>query len=453
MKINENLLEEYSGIISYLIRSERHKQGLKAKCLADQTVSEATLSNIVNRTATVREDKIYHVLEKLGIRKEDIPKRIQAEHTEQETIRYYLKLSEALINSQQLEEAKKDIDFYKQNLCEYHPLYPFNQFLEGLYYLGKKEHCLAAKIFLNALDTCAKYYLNPVDNFASTCYSHLSKCKYQENDLEVALHYLEKGLSVLDESKENHKIKWFLLGNKVICMEKLGHFNQALQLVQEIWRYIDEVEFLQVKLNLYKSKANLLIKNHQLDDALQCASHGFQIAYNSPKSRYIFDFLMILGSIHLLQKDCISAEKSFKTATLIDDTMKFPRRHIDAYSFLAILYIYQQEWGKAKEVLDHAVTIGREVQDIHRLTRALIVNGNYFFFQNQLEEAIPYYEEAVMLAKENAFYHRQYHALFKLTDCNAALGNDKLFTKFSKELFYLQKKIELNREEDIYELH
>jgi tetratricopeptide (TPR) repeat protein len=256
----------------------------------------------------------------------------------------------------------------------------------------------------------------------------------------------------LDESIDHKKVKYKLLGNKIIYLEKQGENTQALQLVQKVWNYVPEIESLHVKLNLYKFRANLLFKGNHLGEAIHFAQEGFDIAQSSPRNRFTFDLLVILGLIYLLQNEYETASEYFQTVIDLDKNMEFPRRHVDAYTNLAILYNSERNWPLADDYSAKAIDIGRETKDVYRLTRSLTVRGNYYLFQHRTSESIQLFEEAFSLAKDNHFKQRQYKALFKLAECHDILENNEEFSALNKELFYLQKEIDLKGEDDIYEI-
>ncbi|MCH5584615.1 hypothetical protein MK805_06485 [Shimazuella sp. AN120528] len=440
--------EEHADLISYLIRTERSLRGWRLEDLADKTVSLSTISNIENQTAPVKEIKIIHILEKLGISKKELPKRIEAEMKAIHKYQNSLKLIEAMLNGQSLSEAKAKIDQF--TLAEYHPLHPLVLYFQAYYYYYKRKYETAEQTLHHAMSICKQYHLNPKPNFLSDCFCLLSSSSYKQNDIEKALILAEQGLTQLNESISHNKVKYMLLGNKIIFLEKQGENAQALQLVHEVWNSIHNVESHPVKLNLYKSKANLLLKGNQLEEAIHFALEGFEIAQSNPWNRFTFDFLMILGLIYLRQKNYDAASEYFHTVICLDKNMEFPRRHVDAYTNLAILYNSQQNWDLANDYVTKAIKIGRETKDIYRLTKALIVNGYFYQSQHQTIEAIPLYIEAYSLAKANRFKHRQFKALFHLLECHDILKNEQDFIHLNKELFYLQKEMDWKGDDDIY---
>ncbi|MXQ54744.1 helix-turn-helix domain-containing protein [Shimazuella alba] len=441
-------LEKNADLISYLIRKERSARGWRLEDLADKTVSVSTISNMENQTAPVKEIKIIHIIEKLGISKKELPKRIEAATKEIKKYQNSLKLIEAMLNGQSLSEAKEKIDRF--SLAEYHPLHPLVLYFRAYYHYYKREYEIAEETLHHTMSICKQYHLNPKPNFLSDCFCLLSSSSYKKNNIEKALILAEQGLNQLNETIPHNKVKYMLLGNKIIFLEKQGENAQALQLVRQVWNSIQQVESHPVKLNFYKSKANLLLKGNQLEDAIYFALKGFEIAQSNPWNRFTFDFLMILGLIYLQQKNYDAASEYFHTVICLDKNIQFPRRHVDAYTNLAILYNSQQNWALTNDYVTKAIQIGRDIKDIYRLTKALIVNGYFYQSQHQTNEAIPLYTEAYSLAKANRFKHRQFKALFHLLECHDILKNEQEFIHLNKELFYLQKEMDWKGDDDIY---
>jgi tetratricopeptide (TPR) repeat protein len=441
-------LEVNADLISYLIRKERSARGWRLEDLADKTVSVSTISNMENQTAPVKEIKIIHIIEKLGISKKELPERIEAATKEIKKYQNSLKLIEAMLNGQSLSEAKEKIERF--SLAEYHPLHPLVLYFQAYYHYYKREYEIAEETLHHAMGICKQYHLNPKPNFYPLCFSLLSSCSYYQNDLSKALNLVEQGINQINETIPHNHVKHLLLGNKIIYLEKQGENTQALHLTQHVWDSIQNIKSFAVKLNLYKSKANLLLKGNQLEEAIYFAHEGFEIAQNNPRNRFTFDFLMILGLIYLRQKDYETASEYFNTVICLDKNMEFPRRHVDAYTNLAILHNSQEHWSFADDYITKAIEIGRNTRDIYRLTRALIVKGHFYQVQQQLKEAIPLFTEAYSLAKANHFKHRQFKALFHLLECHDILKNEKDFIHLNKELFYLQKEMDWKGDDDIY---
>lgn len=126
---------------------------------------------------------------------------------------------------------------------------------------------------------------------------------------------------------------------------------------------------------------------------------------------------------------------------------------MDTFTYLGILYSSQQDWIQADENLGEAIKIGRKVRDVFRLAKALIVQGNCYLNQGQYEAAIPYYQEAVQLAGDHQYRHRQMRALWKLSQCYDKMGRQEEFIHCMKELYLLQHELNYkDKEDDFYEV-
>jgi tetratricopeptide (TPR) repeat protein len=438
------------NLLSYLIRQKRTEKGLTQKDLRDKNLSESTISNIEKQEAKVKQDKVFHLLEKLGILKEDIPYLINQLKDEIEKLKYYFQLIETLIDDGKIEEATIQLERY--SLDEFHPLSPFVYYLKGRILFQQKEWEKAKKQFEIAIDNHIKFGIEPIDNLISVCYNELSSCSYHQNNQNQAIRYVEKGLSYYDENSKRTEIVYALLGNKIVYLEKSGQSDQSVQLMNEVWPNLALIESTEIKLNLFKSRVIALRRGKQYQEAIECGKDGLYLARRDHQYHRYYDLLIVIGSVHLLQKNFDVAYESFQTVFRMDEEMEYPRRHLDAHTYLAILHNYQKNLTESKQHLEKAIEIGQQSNDVYRLAKALIVYGNYYSNSQLFNEAIPYYEHAIKIAKEHNYKYRQCSALFKVLECHDKLSNDKDYIKYSKELLYLQKEMNFSGEDDVYEI-
>ena len=82
--------------IGELIRRVRKLKGLRLEDLADENISPATISNVERGVSHVRQDKMFYLLEKLGISIEEIPTLLLEEKKEAETLKFELLFAESL---------------------------------------------------------------------------------------------------------------------------------------------------------------------------------------------------------------------------------------------------------------------------------------------------------------------------------------------------------------------
>ncbi|MRG29847.1 tetratricopeptide repeat protein, partial [Laceyella tengchongensis] len=137
-----------------------------------------------------------------------------------------------------------------------------------------------------------------------------------------------------------------------------------------------------------------------------------QLVIHQTRPSRTYDLILVLGSIYLQQKDFNKANQYFHMVINLDKRFKFPRRHLDAHTYLGVQHSSQHQWGQASDHLDKAIKIGREINDVYRLARALIIRGICELKQENFQDAVPYFLESINLTKESLYKHRQVKALF-----------------------------------------
>ncbi|MBA4601865.1 tetratricopeptide repeat protein [Thermoactinomyces mirandus] len=436
------------NLISYIIRKERNERGFTQEYLSDKTVSDSTISDIENQKGNVKPQKIFHVLAKLGIYKEDLPNCIEEIEAALAELNFRLEFIKNLIDMGELEEAITRLN--QISIKDYHPLAPFFYFLKASYFYRKKKWKKAEQNFLYAIHLFNQYKIKPKDNIIAMCYNGLSRCKYNQNDLGQALNYVNQGLDSYNESLGRNDIKYPLIGNKIFYLLSSSQNAEAFQLMNHVWPIIPQADLFHAVLDLYKFRAILLRKNKNYSEAIQCCEEGIRISYRKQIHTRTIDLLLVLGSIRLKRKEFDKADEYFQMAICLDKNFDFPRRHMDAYIYLGILYFMQEDWPEADKYLNKAIQIGREIKDEFRLAKSLIVYGNCYLKQKQYEKAAPYYQEAADLAEDHGYKNHQITSYFKLAQCFGKLGKEEGFSEYIKKFFLLQHDT-IESEDDEYE--
>lgn len=437
------------NLVSYIIRKKRNEMQLTQKAISDRTVSESTISNIENQEGNVKIHKIYHVLANLGIYKEQLPEIIKKEQTKIDELQFKLEFIEALIEKRDLEEANDELN--QISLEEYHPLFPFNEFLKGLYFFKKKEWSKSEKYFKKAIYVFDQYKIKPFDNIIAICYNELSRCYFHQNDFEKALKYATDGLNAFDEVLEKRDIKFPLISNKIFYLISSSQHDQANNLLNEIWPLISQIDHPEVVLDLYKFRVILLRKSKNYSEAIQYCKEGIRIGYRKNSLTRTIDLLLLLGSIYLRIKEYDKADQYFRMAMSLDKDFKFLRRQIDIYNYFGILFTYQEKWSEAEIYLEKAIEIGRQINDVIQLSKSLISKGNCYHVQKQHKKAASYYKEATNILKKHDHKNLQYIAWFKLANCFDMMGKEEELTMCAKKMYLLQHEMKI-KGDDFYDL-
>ncbi len=437
-------------LLAYMAKKIRLDQGLTLENLKDEHISVGTISNIENMEGNPSESKVYHLFKNLGIDHEDVEECKQRELLEIETLRRKLECVENLLDNQDLTQAKKLLGQYQTK--EYHVLYPYTLYLKAQYAFACHEIEKAQKLWKKALEMCYKQIFIVKQDLMAKCHNELSTCCYRQNNLNEAISHAERGLKHFQEH-EQHEIKYALICNQVFYQSSAGRFEEAYVLIKQIWSSIHQIQSMKVKLHLFKSYCILLIQNNELDKAELCCKESIEITQrNLSQKSLLLDFLNILGSIYLKQKKYKQALEHFYLVLELDTERKSPRRHADAYTYLTSLYTTQKEWTQAQEYMKFALQLGKEINDDVRLVKILIVSGICMKKQEDYEEAIPYFKEAITLCDKHDYSKQKCTAVYELTACFDKIGNRSEFSHWAEEFYFLQSKLGWSMKEDLYDI-
>jgi tetratricopeptide (TPR) repeat protein len=391
---------------------------------------------------------VLYLFQSLNISAEELEEIKQRELEEIETFRRKLECIEDLINNEELDQAKKLLSRYQPK--EYHALFPYFHYLQGLYYYELRHWKKSQKIWEEMLLLCKKQAFTAKHDLLAKCYNRLSTCWYAQNNLQKALHYVEKGLKQYT-TEEQDEIKFASIGNKILYLRKSERRKEAVKLIKEVWPSINQIQSIRVKLLHYKSYCILLLENQKLDEALHYCKESIKIAHrNMSQKNHLLDFLNVLGNIYLKLGNSKQASEHFHLVLDLDSDQKFQRRHAETYTHLTSLYTTQNDWVRAQEYMEKSLLIGREILDDYRLSKILMVAGMCSKKQERFDNAIIFFEEAVALCEKHEYSRGMCSAIYELTSCYDKIGNRKEFSRWAEEFYRLQRKIGWKMEENFY---
>ncbi|TCW40759.1 tetratricopeptide repeat protein [Laceyella sacchari] len=433
-------------LIRYIIKKRRKEKNLRLEDLKDRNISIATISFIENGEQRVSQEKLHYLLTKLNIDPASLKHLIAEEAERIEELRFQLDFIEALLDNN---ETTIIYDLLLgTKLEDFHPLAPHFHYLMGLAHLKKQEWHKAEHFFQRAILLCRHHSLNPSDNIIALCLKELSTCAYHQNDLDQALSFVNQGLEAFQADKERKEVRYILLSNKILYLLRAGQTEQASHLLNQIWPLIQEIELTRVTLNLYKFRAILLRKSKMFSEAIACCKEGIRKGKKNLFLSRTYDLLNVLGSIYLQQKAYGKAAYYFELVINNDKDVKFPRRHIDAHTYLAILHDGQQNWNKAEKHLEQAIELGKKLNDAYRITKAYIVRGNSLKNQLHYDDAVTSYKQAMILAQNHHYKSMEAKALYLMAECYDKMKEEKEFTDSTNLLFFLLKELNFKEDED-----
>jgi len=435
--------------IGDIIRKIRKKRGLRLEDLADENISPATVSNIERGITHVSPQKVEYLLEKLGITADQLPELYITNQKELANLKFQLQTAEILVRLGEYDRALTKLDLI--DLSDQHTYSATYHFIRGSCHLFKKNWRRAEKHLTDAIRLSHQSPQAVKNNIESYSFNSLSLLHYFQNDLEKALEFAESGLDAFNPNGERTLIKYVLLRNKCIYLERLERVVEALKIIQETWDELSNIQQMETVLGFYWLRAELLRRSDVFDEAMYYAQQGIQIASLNHQYYSLFDLFTVLGSIYMSKKEWDKAEDCFNVCLLIPKDQIPHNRYASTYIQLGKLYVEQKRWKEAKELLESAIDKAEESDDAPYLTTSLLEMGNYYRKRRMTEEAIPYYQKSVEIAQKYKYKKKAYKAWFHLAQCWNGI-NEEEFQRCTVNMFKVEEDIHHCREaKDVYE--
>ncbi|SEM74548.1 helix-turn-helix domain-containing protein [Lihuaxuella thermophila] len=414
------------------LRRIRKTKKLRLEDLADENISTGTISFIERGFETVKEGKWLYLCKKLGVDLLEIPGLI--EHERRKTTN--------LQNELTLIESRIDLGYSKKSLKELNQLAikTDGMYMETIHYL--KARCYYSKESWKKAKNNFELAIQIVDesnssksNIKAACFKDLARISFfQDNDLNQALKYTEEGISAYQPDGDRKDIIYFLLTGKVSYLEKLKRYDEALQVLIELWQSIDKIKNLEVILNMYEIRASILNKKRQYPEALKYAIEGYKIASSNQKYERSIELLTTWGDICKNSKDYSTAEQCYTLALELEDNIKKKYLLVSTYTQLGRLYIEQKDWDKAHATLETAVEQGLKAGDMQRYTQALTATGDYYLAREMYSEAVIPYEKANELSKKHEFHGLRREILVNMSECWKQLNHTEKYLETMNQL-------------------
>lgn len=431
--------------IGEVIRKVRKERGMRLEDLADEHISPATISNIERGVPHVSKDKVAYVLNKLELSMERLPEMMAGEQKKLEDVRLQLSAVESLIEAKEIKLAAEKLDSLQ--LEDDHPFSPYYHCLKGRYLIGERKWNRAEKALSNAIRLSEGNPQAEQMNIRASAYIELSLVSYYQNNMDKAVHYTEQGLETFNPEGERKHLKYVLLRNKGIYLERMGRVVQALRIVDEVWPELSSIDQVETVLGFYWLRSDLLRRSGVLDEAMKYAQEGIEIARKNRVWISLFDLWTVLGTIYMDLKEWRQAKTCFEVALSFQGSFSQEDGLITAYTRIGVLNIKTGEWDQAKPYLEKALQKGEELNNAPRLITALMAMGEFYRLQEKNREAVPYYERAEKLAKKQNLKKKEYEAWFRLSQCWKDIDKEE-FHRCTENMFIVQQELE-RREEGV----
>ncbi|EGK08263.1 helix-turn-helix domain-containing protein [Kroppenstedtia eburnea] len=423
--------------IGELIRRVRKLKGLRLEDLADENISPATISNVERGVSHVRQDKMFYLLEKLGISIEEIPTLLLEEKKEADTLKFELLFAESLQRMGFLDEAIQVLK--RLNLPNDHPFAPSVYWLIGGTYLLQKRYQKAERSLSEAirLSKQSDYAMN--ENIEAYSFNDLGLCSYHENNIEQAIQYTRSGLDAFNVNGKNKIVKYNLIRNLAVYLERTGRVVEALRVVQDVWEEVPNIGQKETVLGFYWLKGELLRRSGSLKEAEITCQEGLKLAgYNEDYSSS-FDLWVVLGSIFMDKRNWEKAEGCFEIALKIAEKYVSDSRLVRGYIQLGQLKTRREGWEEAEQILKKAIGKGEELSCVPYLLDAYLAMGDLYLIQRNLEKATYYYK--MVIAKPHGYKEKERQAWFQLAKCWKGRDEEE-FRRCTENMFELEEEME-----------
>jgi tetratricopeptide (TPR) repeat protein/DNA-binding XRE family transcriptional regulator len=401
--------------IGKLLRSKRREQGLTQEALADDNISPSTISLIERGIPNVHPDKVAYLAGKLGIDLGHAPRLLDDKKEQEKEILARLKFIENTVDMVDPSLGIEKLNKIPLDVSPHVAAYTF--YLKGRCFLKRKSWNKAHNHFNETIRIIDKNPELETTNFKARAFYELGRTCYYQNDLENAFHYVNKGIQCFQEKGERKYLRYNLLISKAIYLEKMDRLLDSLNVLNSLWEETGFIKNIHVILNMYETKALILKKLKQYDEAIHYAVQGIELARINGIHERSLDLWTALGSIYLQLGDFKEAESCFLEALEMKERIKNEYLFVNSYSELGILYLKMGKIGEAISKLETAVQLGRKTNDALRLTKALIYLGDCHSHQKSYSKAYDIYKEAHELSHQHQFAHLQKDIVLRLVQC------------------------------------
>ncbi|PTX60765.1 transcriptional regulator with XRE-family HTH domain [Melghirimyces profundicolus] len=424
--------------IGEVIRKIRKEKGLRLEDLSDEHISPATISNLERGIPHVKKEKLLYLLEKLDLSLNQLPELLMDEKQNLAHVRFQLEAIESMQRFNQLDPALDSLNAL--GLDDGHPYAPTMYWLRGVCYMFQNKIERAERELFSAIRLSSQSSQAKWDNIESYSFNDLGLCAYKQNDLQKALKFTGSGLASFVPEGNRKVVKYILLRNKAIYLERLGRTVDALNTVQDVWNDLAHIEQSETLFTFYWLRGELLRKSGAIDEAIQYARKGIELASLNSYYKSAFDLWSLLGSLYTEKSAWDEAETCFNLAMSMPKEMVYTNQYINTCTKLGNLYLYKGDWEKAEEYLNLAIREGEDYTSPTYLTDAVLIKGHFYYKQKRIRKAIASYQRAVELSKKFHFPDKEYQAWYHLARCWKDMDG-KEFMHSTENMFIAQEKL------------
>ncbi|PMB09586.1 hypothetical protein CEN49_06275, partial [Fischerella thermalis CCMEE 5273] len=300
--MNSTEIQELGAII----RKIRKEKGWRLEDLADESISPATISNIERGVASVKHDKVHYLLQKMNIDYQDLPHGLAAKEREFRELEFQLDHMDHLWRLGKYKEVIRRIELV--HIPDNHLFAPTRYYINGKAHLLLREFGKANKMFDTAIQLCNRNGHDKRDNIEAATLLEKGIICYYLDRIHEALEYTERGLSAYVDGGKREHIKYVLISNKLIFLERLDRIGEGLNYSHEVWIHTKNVIDNNILLTTYWARVELLRRANLFDSAISYAIEGLKLAVLNKEKDHVISLWTLLGNIYLGLRNLKKAE-------------------------------------------------------------------------------------------------------------------------------------------------
>lgn len=410
--------------IGQLLKARRESLGKSQKDFADKFLSVSAISRIENGKS-VNPEKVRIYAERLGVSLDQLAKKDDVG-----PILLRLKAIQHGMEMGKHEDANQQLD--EMQIGEGHPLKGYWHFLKGFYYRRNKRYGKARSHFQESIKMCDLHPDFEYLNIKMLAYNNLATISYFLNDLDQAIHMVQKAVESFVEGGEREQSIYPMRVNLATYLVKKDRFEEAQQILDDLWTVIDKIKDPETILHLYQLKGEILKNTGMPRKAIQYLNEGLELARLMRATSRALEMWVELGDIYRSLQEDENAEICYSAALNIEN-VKQVNLFIKAHAKLAALQIKKKDWNAAHKSIQKALEMGERCNDELKILDALLVQGDLHMQQQNYTEAIQAYENALKLAKKHQKDKHCEAALLSLILCSKHT-NSEMFGAYLDEL-------------------
>ncbi|MCS1350419.1 helix-turn-helix domain-containing protein [Mechercharimyces sp. CAU 1602] len=399
--------------IGEILRRIRKGKGLRLEDVADDNISPATVSNIERGVPHVLPGKVKYLMGRLETNEVEVKSLRVGVNEELASLKLKMIAIESSVEIGKVDDSLQKIQNF-DTLSSEHPIAPYVYYLRGRCYRLNGQWDKAKRELLNAVRLSKN---DPLENIEACAYNLLSALSFYQNNLEEAIFYTERGLSVFQQEGERDYILDMLLVNKLAYLEKLNRLGEAFALLNEVWARKETIKRPELLLHLYHLKVNLLRKTDHYNEAIEVGLEGVKRAQLVKEYNRHVDLWDALGSVYLRTEDLENAEICFESAMSFSEAAQGHYYFVSTLTKYGILYMRKGMWRASEEKLQEAIALGKELHADIYLIDAYVVMGDLKNAQAQYEDALVHYRHALGISDRIDLKKKKHAVLHRLTLC------------------------------------